>query len=429
MAQEIRIPKLGLTMTEATLVNWLAGAGQPVAREQIICVIETDTVSMEMPAPAAGVLCPIVEAGRRVEVGELIGYVAADQAEYETVRARHAVVETQPAEAEAKPISEPERTPAAEKPRQRPPTPTPTPTQAKTPGDGQRIVASPAARKLGRELGIELKGIAGSGPDGRIVLADVQKAAQDGGQARVDAQYDFGLVAQENEMLSVAEEIPIRGIRKIIFKNMKLSISSQAQLTVHTEASAEAMRATRALFNARLQEGQPKVSYNAVIIKTVAHCLRAYPVLNAVVAGRHIRIWRQIHIGVAMDFGQGLIVPKVRNADTKSLPTISGELDDLAARGAKKKLLPDELQAGTFTVTNLGSWDIDEFTPICNFPESAILGVGRIVEKPWVRNGAVVAEPRVTLSLTFDHRVIDGALAAEFLKNLKDRLEDPRLML
>jgi pyruvate/2-oxoglutarate dehydrogenase complex dihydrolipoamide acyltransferase (E2) component len=151
--------------------------------------------------------------------------------------------------------------------------------------------------------------------------------------------------------------------------------------------------------------------------------------LNAVVDGREIKIWQQIHIGMAMDFGKGLIVPKVRNADTKSIRVIADELGDLVQRARQQKLLPDELQGGTFTITNLGGWDVDWFTPINNFPESAILGVGRIVDKPWVRDGAVVAEPRITLSLTFDHRIIDGALGARFLKTLKDRIEDTRLML
>jgi pyruvate/2-oxoglutarate dehydrogenase complex dihydrolipoamide acyltransferase (E2) component len=210
---------------------------------------------------------------------------------------------------------------------------------------------------------------------------------------------------------------------------MTLSLSRQAQLTLHTEASAAALRDTRTLFNARLEEGQSPVSYNAIIVKAAAQALRRYPMINAIVDGRDIRIWKQIHIGVAMDFGKGLIVPKIRYADTKSIQTISGELENLAARAEKQHLVPDELWGGTFTITNLGNWDIDHFTPVNNFPESAILGVGRIVEKPWVRDGKVVAEPRISLSLTFDHRIINGALAAEFLKSIKDRIEDTRLIL
>ena len=157
--------------------------------------------------------------------------------------------------------------------------------------------------------------------------------------------------------------------------------------------------------------------------------VREYPMLNAAVDGHEIKIWDQVHIGLAMDMGHGLVVPKVRNADTKSILTISDELNDLTAKATEKKLLPDEISGGTFTITNLGSWDIDHFTPIVNFPESAILGVGRIIEKPWVRNGVVIAEPRIALSLTFDHRIIDGALAAKFLQTLTNTLEETRLKL
>lgn len=417
MAVEIIIPKLGLTMTEATLVSWSNGAGEQVAEGQVICLIETDKVSLEMEAPATGLLHPIVEPGRRVAVVELIGYIAEDETELEVLKQRHEAVQTQTVPAAAEPPP-PEAAPAAETaapPRKAPP--------------GQRIIASPAARKRAKVLGIEMGTLWGTGPGGRIVLADVDKAAEIAENERLEGMYDFGSVAPESDMLSVAETIAIRGVRKIISRNMKLSLSSQAQLTLHTEASASGLRDTRALFNARLEEGQVPVSYNAIIVKAVAGTLRQYPMLNAVVDGRDIKILKQIHIGMAMDFGKGLIVPKVRQADTKSIRIIADELGDLVERAQQHKLLPDELQEGTFTITNLGRWDIDGFTPINNFPESAILGVGRIVEKPWVRDGEVVAEPRLALSLTFDHRIIDGALGARFLKALKDRIEDTRLML
>lgn len=418
MAVEITIPKLGLTMTEATLVSWSIGAKERVAKGQMICSIETDKVALDMEAPAAGLVHPIVEPGRRVAVGELIGYVAEDEAELETLQARYEAVQTLPVPAKAPSAAEPPEPPATEAflpPRKAAP--------------GERIIASPAARRRAETLGIDLATLWGSGPGGRIVLTDVEKATEIAENERFEKRFDFGAVAPENEMLSVAETIAIRGIRKIISRNMKLSLSSQAQLTLHTEASASGLRDTRALFNARLEEGQVPVSYNAIIVKATACALRRYPMLNAVVDGREIKIWKQIHIGMAMDFGKGLIVPKVRNADTKSIRDIADELGDLIQRAGQQKLLPDELQGGTFTITNLGSWDVDWFTPINNFPESAILGVGRIVDKPWVCNGAVVAEPRMALSLTFDHRIIDGALGARFLKTLKDRIEDTRLML
>lgn len=418
MPTEIRIPKLGLTMTEATLAEWSVDAGDPVVVNQILCIIETDKVSLEIQSPAAGWLHPITVPGRRVAVGEVIGYVAEDEKALEKLQSRLPAA------------SIPSRKAAPEKPVEATKSSTgEAPTAKPVQGSDRRIAATPVARKRSRELGIDLTRVAGSGPGGRIVLADVEMAAQDRSLDRSGEMYDFPSSAEETELLSVADRIAIRGVRKIIARNMKLSVSSQAQLTLHTEASAAALLDTRTLLNAQLEEGDASISYNAILVKAAAEALRRYPALNAVVAGRTIQIWKQVHIGVAMDFGKGLLVPKVRDPDTKSIRSISKDLDDLAKRAKINRLLPDELQGGTFTISNLGSWDIDTFTPISNFPESAILGVGRIVEKPWVRDGSVVAEPRVALSLTFDHRIVDGALAAQFLKAIKDRIEEPRLML
>ncbi len=425
MAQEIKIPKLGLTMTDAILASWLVPPGAQVTEDQIICAIETDKVSFEVPAPCKGLLHPVVEAGRRVEVGERIGYIAVDEAELSTLQEKVPVADDT-GSAEATPADLPQ-------PQQKggggdQPVPVPPAPKVKK-REGDRMIASPAARKLSQAMGIELSDISGSGPDGRIILADVEACAETARAERDATRYDFGSVVPETELLTVAEKIPIRGIRKIIFKNMKLSLSSQAQLTLQTEASARDLKALRTVFNARLTDDQPRVSYNAILVKAAAQALRLYPMLNASVDGHEIKIWDQVHIGVAMDFGQGLIVPKIRHTDTKSILTISSELNDLARRAEKKQLVPDELSGGTFTITNLGGWDIDHFSPIVNFPESAILGVGRIIEKPWVQDGNVIADLRIPLSLTFDHRIIDGALAAQFLKALKDRLEDTRLML
>jgi pyruvate/2-oxoglutarate dehydrogenase complex dihydrolipoamide acyltransferase (E2) component len=415
MALEIRIPKLGLTMLDATLARWMVASGEAVVEEQSVCVIETDKVTYEVPSPGPGLVLPVAAAGRRLEVGALIGFVAADEGELGELAERHAQV------AAGEPA--PERTRAAVPPPEEPAAAVP------RAAAGERIKASPVARALSREHGIDPATLSGSGPGGRIVKADVLAALAQGAAGRVAAGYDITPAAVEPELLRAAEEIPIRGIRKLIFQNMHLSLSRQAQLTLHTEASARGMVHLRQRINERLAADEAPVSFNGLIVKAVARALRRHPRLNATVDGRLIKVWEQVHIGVAMDFGRGLLVPKVREADRKSLQEISDEIRDLAERSEKKKLLPDELQNGTFTVTNLGAWETDHFTPIVNFPESAILGVGRIVEKPWVRQGAVVAEPRLALSLSFDHRIIDGAPAAAFLKTIKDMLEEPGLML
>jgi pyruvate dehydrogenase E2 component (dihydrolipoyllysine-residue acetyltransferase) len=414
MAVKIKIPKLGLTMKEATVVQWRIKAGNPVTEKQIVCLIETEKVTFEVPAPASGWVHPIAKVGQRLPVGEVIGYIAVDENELKVLQDRQAASQTE--WREASPNREHGREGIS-----------PSAADRQPPGGG-RIMATPVARKLASEQGIELQTLSGSGPGGRILLEDVERAVAALGQGALKRDNDLGFVGWQ-DLLTVAEEIPIIGIRKIISENMMLSLTSQAQLTLFTEASAIQLREIRSAFTTALKEESPPVSYNAVMVKAAALALRQYPLLNATVDGRDIKIWEQIHIGVAMDFGGGLLVPKIRNADKKSLRVISAELNELSEKAASKKLLPDDLQAGTFTITNLGSSDIDHFTPIINPPESAILGVGRIIEKPWVRQGIVVAEPRLALSLTFDHRIIDGALAGRFLKTIKDNLEEARLML
>jgi pyruvate/2-oxoglutarate dehydrogenase complex dihydrolipoamide acyltransferase (E2) component len=404
MAIEIAVPKLGLTMEEATLVCWKAAAGEMVKKEQIVLVLETDKVTFEMPSPGDGLLHPVAAPGSRIEVSEVVGYLAADQAELEKLAGQYPAAEA----------GTPAVAVAAAKPA--------APVEAAVPAaPGGRIKASPVARVMAKAHGIDLGRIAGSGPAGRVVRADVLKAIEQG----VPAKPLPGPAAVAGELLSVAQEIPIAGVRKVIFKNMHLSLATQAQLTLHTEASAEAMIRLRSRMNA----AGAKVSYNAVLVKVIAQALKQHPLVNAGVDGEVIKVWRQVHVGVAMDLGKGLIVPKVRDADIKSIREIAADLDRLVEVARAGSLALDDLALGTFTLTNLGAWDIDDFTPIVNHPESAILGAGRIVEKPVVRNGQVVIEPRMALSLSFDHRIIDGAPGAAFLKTIKDMIEEPTLML
>jgi|WetSurMetagenome_2_1015567.scaffolds.fasta_scaffold01915_3 pyruvate dehydrogenase E2 component (dihydrolipoamide acetyltransferase) len=399
MAIEITVPKLGLTMEEATLVGWKFSAGEMVKKDQVVLVLETDKVTFEMPSPGDGLLHPVAASGSRIEVSQVIGYLAKDKAELEKLAAQHPAAETgaPPASAAAKPAAAPAESPAMPA------------------GAGGRVKASPVARVMAKAHGVDLSAIPGSGPGGRIVRDDVLKALKKGVPAAPVA----------GGLLSVAQEIPIAGVRKVIFKNMHLSLATQAQLTLHTEASAAAMLRLRSRLNA---EGA-KVSYNAVLVKVIAQALKQHPLVNASVDGETIKVWRQVHVGVAMDLGRGLIVPKVRNAESKSIREISADIDRLVEAAKAGSLALDDLTLGTFTLTNLGAWDIDDFTPIVNHPESAILGVGRIVEKPVARDGQVAIEPRLSLSLSFDHRIVDGAPGAAFLKTIKDFIEEPSLML
>lgn len=405
MAIEIRIPKLGLTMEEATLVTWKFAAGAGVRKDDIVLVLETDKVTYEMPSPGDGLLHPVVAPGSTIEVSQVVGYLAADESELAALAAE------QPPAGAAAPARADEPEPRETKPAGEP---------GAAPPEG-RVMASPLARAMALEHGLDLAAIAGSGPAGRVVKSDILRALEE-----KEAPKPAPAPAAEAGFLTAAEEIPIAGIRKVIFRNMHLSLTTQAQLTLHTEAAAAAMIDLRERLNA---SGGPKVSFNAILLKALAQGLKQHPYMNASVDGEVIKAWRQVHVGVAVDLGRGLIVPKVRDVDTKSVRAIALELDRLIESAKANTLTPDDLTSGTFTLTNLGAWDIDDFTPIVNNPESGILGVGRIVKKPVVRDDRVVVEPCMALSLSFDHRIIDGASGAAFLKTVKDMIEDPLLML
>lgn len=407
MAIELQVPKLGLTMEEAELVCWKVKAGETVQKDQIVLVLQTDKISFEMPSPGDGLLIPVVAPGSRIVVGQLLGYLAVDKPEFESLSAQHPVAETGAPAAVAEVVDFAEaaskRVPAAA---------------------GTRVKASPVARVMARAHGIVLETISGSGPGGRIVRADIVNALERGPsppETKAVPKIQTG-----SELLSAAREIPISGVRRTIFKNMHLSLSTQAQLTLHTDASAEGLVRLRNRLNAA---GGAKISYNAILVKTAACALRQHPQINAGVEKEVIKVWRQIHVGVAMDVGRGLVVPKIRNADAKSIREISEDLDRLIEAAGSGTLSLDDVSMGTFTLTNLGGWDIDCFTPIVNHPESAILGVGRIEERPMARDGQVIVERRMALSLSFDHRIIDGVPGAAFLKTIKDMIEEPAMML
>jgi pyruvate/2-oxoglutarate dehydrogenase complex dihydrolipoamide acyltransferase (E2) component len=401
---DITIPKLGLTMESAKVVRWLLRSGDEVTEGASVLVIETDKVTYEVPAPASGLLHPIAPEGKTCSVEETVGYVAKDRQEYERIVKQYPSLEGEGAE-----------TLADEEPATVPPS---------TPPSGDRFKASPLARAMAAEHNLDLSSIHGTGPAGRIVRADILRALEEKAKVtakRIEELAEPGIGSRKD----IRESIPIRGVRKIIFDNMFQSLSQSAQLTLHTEASAEALVALRD----RLTRDGQKVSFNAILVKTAAMALRLHPKINASVDNDTIQVWKQIHVGLAMEANEALIVPVVRTPDLKTIREIDREIADLIKKLRENRLSPDDLLNGTFTITNLGFADVDFFTPIIRPPESAILGAGRIVKKPVVKNDTVVPEARLALSLTFDHRIIDGAPAARFLKTIKDMIEDPVLMI
>jgi pyruvate dehydrogenase E2 component (dihydrolipoamide acetyltransferase) len=410
---EIIIPKLGLTMESAKLVSWEFSSGDTVKEDETVLVIETDKVSFDVPAPADGIIHPVVPEGTDCAVEETVGYLVKDREEYEQLIREHPSAVSKGPEKAGTSASD------AVSPEDRP---------GRAPGPvitKGRIKASPLARSMAAKHHLDLRAITGSGPAGRVVKADILRALEEKpGVADRVHEIPLGAADKASANKTAIEDIPIKGVRRVIFDNMYESLSRTAQLTVHTDACAEALIGLRK----RLSRDDQKISYNAILTKITAMALRLHPKVNVSVEGDTIRVWRQVHIGLAMEANDALIVPVVRNPDLKTIREIDYDITELISKTRENRLSPDDLANGTFTITNLGFADIDHFTPIIRPPESAILGVGRIIKKPVIKNDQVAPEARIGLSLTFDHRIIDGAPGARFLKTIKDIIEDPLLM-
>ena len=402
MATEIVLPQWGMEMQDGTIVRWLKREGDAVAEGEPIVEVETAKLQTELESTASGILTRIV----------------AGEGEIVPIRGVLCV------------IGEPGEGAAA---------------AATAAGDVRRTPVVPAARRLARERGIDLAGVSGSGPQGRILIADVEavilRQAQDD---RVGAQDDgvgvegaVGVGADDvvgvrglDGADGVAEVVPLTGIRGAVAVRMLDSLRASAQVTLTTEANVtEAMRLRRGL-SRHLGGDAGGIGPLAVVVKAAAAALRRHPRLNAIRAaaddgGEEVRVLREINIGLAVALDEGLVTPVIRQADGKSLARLAAESRDLAARTRGGRPRPEEISGGTFTITNLGANEIDAFTPIINPPQVAILGVGRVAEKPVIVNGEVVKGETMYLSLTFDHCALDGAPAAAFLQTLKGLLEDP----
>ncbi|MFC2030299.1 dihydrolipoamide acetyltransferase family protein [Chloroflexota bacterium] len=400
MAIEIRFPKLGLTMTEGTFLRWLKEVNDPVQKGEILFEVESDKVVMEIEAAQSGVLVQAeVEPGDVVPVGQVIG--AIGQPGEEQLTAEHS--------------------PSTLATLEKPPT--------------DRVMASPVARRLAKEAGLDLGGVSGTGPKGRITKEDVERALveiEKGEAQQQSAEPEPSKARPEPASLTPtpAEIIPLMGVRRTIAERMAHSAHSTAPVTLTTEADASQMVRLRNSFKARLDgTDRPVPSYNDILIKAVAAALRDHPALNARLVEDEIHRLKEINIGLAVDVDGGLYVPVIRNADRLALGSIASETWRVIERLRQGAFLPDDLQGGTFTITNLGGYEIEAFTPIINPPECAVLGVGQIAPKPVVRDGQIVVCSVVTFSLTFDHRLVDGAPAARFLQQIKQLAEDPLTLL
>jgi pyruvate dehydrogenase E2 component (dihydrolipoamide acetyltransferase) len=430
--KEVILPKLGQTMEFGTIIEWLKQEGDPVQRGEVLFTVESDKATLEVESPTKGYLRKIlVPAGEEKPV--LIPVALITKTLDEDISGyREAPTASQTSEISE--ISEVSR---------------------------ERIFSSPRARKLAREKGVDLALVAGSGPNGRIVERDVvaylesapkatpvaQRVAERAGVdlreiqgtgpgGRITKTDVEGAVAPAPSVsavaatLTAAAEVPMSGVRAVIARRMHAGHSETAPVTLTMEVDATDLVQIRERLKASLADELGfSLGYNDLLIKVVARALREFPYMNARLEGDTIYQLDEVHVALAVDTERGLLVPVVRDADRKGLAEVAAELRDVIERARAGTALPDELSGSTFTITNLGMFEVDAFTPIINLPEAAILGVGRIKESAAVVGGEITVRKVMWLSLTFDHRLVDGAPAARFLQRIKQYVEEPYLLL
>lgn len=402
MATRIDMPQLGLTMEKGTILQWLKAEGEKVDKGQPVVLIQTEKVEYEVEAPAAGTLLKVVAAeGAELAVGGLMGVLGQPGEDVTSLLSGAPAAPAGPAAASAE-----RQAPAAAQAAAAPAAPERAP--------GERVKISPVAKKLAQEHGIDINTVTPTGPDGRIVREDVERAiaARQAAPAAAPA--------------AVPESIPLSGIRKVIFDRMGQSWREVARVTMFADTDmTEVVRLRQAKAAEWEKRFGVKPSYSDLIHLAVAKALREEPRINCRLDGQAVRIRKEVHLAFAVDLGEGLVAAVIRDADKKSLGELAKAARDLADRARAGRLSPDDMADGTFTVSNLGGLGVEGFTPIVNQPQAGILGVGKILEKPVVLNGGIHVRSMMTLSLVFDHRLIDGAPAAKFLAKVKALLEQP----
>jgi pyruvate dehydrogenase E2 component (dihydrolipoamide acetyltransferase) len=400
MSVEFKLPDLGEGLTEAEIRKWLVRVGDHVERDQPLVEIETDKAVVELPSPGRGTVLSIQKSeGAVAKVGEVLvsigGVEGAAAAPVEGKKASVSVVGELPEY------------------REKPAPVTP---------QGQRVLATPAVRKLARDRGIDIAGIKGTGPGGRVTEDDLAKVQPAEAKPKMEPKFDlYGFVERQ----------PLRGIRRTTARRMVESQTRAAQVTAMDVADVTGLVELRRKWKEALKEKGMNITYMPFVIKAVVQALKSNPILNSTLDDEkeEIIIKRYYNIGFAVATEEGLIVPVLKAADQKSITEIAEELERLVEKASSREIDLADLKGGTFTITNYGVFGGTYGTPIINYPETAILGTGRIAETPMVVGGEVKIRNVLYLSLTFDHRVMDGAEAARFMNELKRYLEDPDLLL
>ncbi len=402
MAAEVKVPRLGQGMEVGTVVKWLKAEGDAVEKGEPLYELDTDKVTQEVEAEAAGVLLKIAVPEGEVPVGTTIAFIGEQGEAVPDVSGNGKVAAPEQPKAEQPAPAEPE--PAGAEPRLEPR------------GEGERIKASPLARRIARERGIELGSIVGTGPDGRIIAEDVDRAVA-GGPSRAMPQ-----AAPVGE----TESVPLTSIRRTIARRL----TEAWQVPVfQLQVSADMERATMVVAGARELQPEVKVSVTDLLTKICASALRRHPEVNVSFTEDALLRHPAANVGIAVAAPQGLVVPVVKSAERLSLAEIAAVRSDLVDRARNQKLTQEDLADGTFTISNLGMFGVEAFTAVLNPPQAAILAVGATEDRPVARDGEVVVRPTMTMTLTVDHRAVDGAPAADFLRTVKAMLELPGLAL
>ena len=415
MVTKVHMEALSPTMEEGQLVQWLKSEGDEISSGDILAEIETDKATMELVARGDGILRKIfLDAGGVSVVGAVIAVIAAADEDISDIEGSSDGNGTQQALPEesstgTEPVA-PEEPEAATTPA----------ITADTQGTGS-VKASPLARRLATEMGVDLLTIKGSGPGGRVVKRDLEGAKTAVSKAAATPTW----TPEENEY----EDLPTSQMRKSIAKRLVTSIGPVPTFYLTVEVDMNRVIGARESMNNMLEEDGYRISVNDIVLKAVAAALRQHPNCNAQWHDSFVRRFNAVHLGVAVAIDEGLITPVIRNAHAKGIMQIAAEVRELAGRARTKKLMPDEYTGSTFSVSNLGMFGIQEFTAIINPPEAGILAVGGIEETPLVVNGEVKVCPRMRITMSCDHRVIDGAQGARFLATLKSMLEEPTAIL
>ncbi|MBX6353129.1 MAG: 2-oxo acid dehydrogenase subunit E2 [Thermoflavifilum sp.] len=428
---EFRLPELGEGLHEGRIARWLVKPGDVVQEDDALAEVENDKAMVELPSPVSGKVLEIkAPEGTTAVVGDVLITL---EVEGEVPASAQPQAEA-PAQAQAPTPKAPEPAATAAPAAAAPTAPAPT-----APAEPAReVLATPGVRKYAREKGVDIHLVTGTGPNGKVTKADIDAylqgaqstAAQAAPAATADKPAATAPVAAGTDA-EPEERVPLPNIRKIIAAAMAKSKYTAPHVTIMDEANVTELVQLRQEIKPLAAERGIKITYLPFIVKALVAAVKQYPTLNASLDDdrQELVLKHYYHIGIATDTDRGLIVPVVRNADKKNMWTIAQEIDDLATRARNNKLGPAEMKGSTISITNIGAVGGMFFTPIINYPEVAILGVGRITERPIMQNGQVVGAQMMALSLSFDHRIVDGALAQRFLNEIKKLLENPRLLL